>query len=177
MYSLIPPLVYVGSGAQLLYSCSMKVSGRNHRLISRDRHSGDTVACGVLCTETPDVEKLRAAMHGSGSLAGGTLSSLQFGRRRNPGMSASDGTAASKDSFDSRGAAAGGYASPPCVPACAVRNKALQPTEPHDESTCVVCRCMGPSRYEFGCAIFSIASTRGKCNKPCISVHSGAEYR
>lgn len=65
--------------------------------------------------ETPDMEKLRAAMNGSGSLAGGTFSSLQFGRRGRRDMSASDGTAASKDSYDSRGAGPG-FASPPYAP-------------------------------------------------------------
>lgn len=54
-------------------------------------------------------------MHGSGSLAGGTFSSLQFGRRGRRDVSTSDGTAASKDSFDSRGAPLG-FGSPPYAP-------------------------------------------------------------
>ena len=61
------------------------------------------------------MEKLRVAMHGSGSLAGGTFSSLQFGRRGRRDASTSDGTAASKDSFDSRGAPSG-FGSPPYAP-------------------------------------------------------------
>lgn len=73
--------------------------------------------------ETPDVEKLRAAMHGSGSMAGGTFSSLQFGRGRHREVSTSDVTAASKDSFDSRGAASG-FGSPAyvlCLKCCRKR--------------------------------------------------------